>query len=112
MSSHAYSPSPRHLVEAHQQTEGKLKDQASRLLEVANISTKEEKLLHDKLDRVKGVEEANKEAKEGFSQAFGASVEEMVVSLESWGEEQGRVCGGIREGVGEQLQQRTADLAR
>merc|ERR1719369_889547 len=55
----------KHLVEKHQETEVKLKDQAKKLLEVAEVTTKEGKLLHDKLDRLKGIENCNKEAKEG-----------------------------------------------
>ena len=45
------------LLDLFPETEEKLAGQARQLLEVADVSTKESQLLHDKLDRLRGIEE-------------------------------------------------------
>ena len=99
-----------HLVGAHQETEVKLGEQARRLLEVADVSTKEGKLMHDKLDRLRNMEDENKMAKGEFNQAFAANVEEMVAVMESYGAGHKRDCSSLGQRLGGQLEERVAAL--
>ena len=100
----------KHLVEKHQETEVKLSGQARQLLEVADVSTKESQQLHDKLERLKGIEDGNRSAKTDFSQVFGANVEEILASLGSCGAAHAASCAGVRAKLGEQLGARLAAL--
>ena len=102
----------KHLVEKHQETEVKLKEQAKKLLQVADISTKEGKLLHDKLDRLKDMEDTNKAAKDDFSQVFCANMDEILVNMESYGAEHSKSCSELRTRLDEQLQSRSSTLTQ
>ena len=72
----------KHLVEKHVETEGALEDQAKMLLETSEVSSKDLKLVHDKLDRP--VEEINAEAKGEFKDTFQNSIEEIVQNMETY----------------------------
>ena len=100
----------KHLVEKHQETEVKLGGQAKKLLEVAEVTTKEGALLHDKLDRLKGVEEKNKEAKLDFKQVFSANIDELVEVMENHTTEQTNSCVTLRSKLKDQLKVRINNL--
>ena len=100
----------KHLVEKHQETEVKLGGQAKKLLEVAEVTTKEGALLHDKLDRLKGVEEKNKEAKLDFKQVFSANIDELVEVMENHTAEQTNSCATLRSKLQDQLKARINNL--
>ena len=93
----------KHLVEKHQETEVKLGGQAKKLLEVAEVTTKEGALLHDKLDRIKGVEQKNKEAKLDFKEVFSANIDELVEVMENHTTEQTNSCATLRSKLRDQL---------
>ena len=100
----------KHLVEKHQETEVKLGGQAKKLLEVAEVTTKEGALLHDKLDRLKRVEEKNKEAKLDFKQVFSANIDELVDVMENHTTEQTNSCATLRSKLKDQLEARINNL--
>ena len=100
----------KHLVEKHQETEVKLGGQAKKLLEVAEVTTKEGALLHDKLDRIKGVEEKNKEAKLDFKEVFSANIDELVEVMENHTAEQTNSCATLRSKLKDQLEARINNL--
>ena len=70
------------MVEKHVEPEGAWKDQAKMLLETSEVSSKDLKLVHDKLDRP--VEEINAEAKGEFKDTFQNSIEEIVQNMETY----------------------------
>merc|ERR1719410_1159015 len=100
----------KHLVEKHQETEVKLGGQAKKLLEVAEVTTKEGALLHDKLDRIKGVEQKNKEAKLDFKEVFSANIDELVEVMENHTAEQTNSCATLRSKLKDQLEARINNL--
>ena len=102
----------KHLVEKHQETEVKLGGQAKKLLEVADVTTKEGGLLHDKLDRLRGMEASNKEAKMDFKQVFSANVDELVEGMENHTAEQTNTCVNLRTKLNEQLEARISALSK
>merc|ERR1711990_1329010 len=102
----------KHLVEKHQETEVKLGSQAKKLLEVADVTTKEGGLLHDKLERLKGMEASNKEAKMDFKQVFSANVDELVEGMENHTAEQTSTCVNLRSKLNEQLEARISALSK
>ena len=102
----------KHLVEKHQETEVKLGGQAKKLLEVAEVTTKEGGLLHDKLERLKGMEASNKEAKMGFKQVFSANVDELVEGMENYTAEQTNACSNLRTKLNDQLETRIGALSK
>ena len=102
----------KHLVEKHQETEVKLGGQAKKLLEVADVTTKEGGLLHDKLDRLRGMEASNKEAKMDFKQVFSANVDELVEGMENHTAEQTNTCVNLRTKLNEQLEARIGALSK
>jgi len=102
----------KHLVEKHQETEVKLGSQAKKLLEVADVTTKEGGLLHDKLERLKGMEASNKEAKMDFKQVFSANVDELVEGMENHTAEQTSTCVNLRTKLNEQLEARISALSK
>ena len=102
----------KHLVEKHLETEVKLGGQAKKLLEVADVTTKEGGLLHDKLDRLRGMEASNKEAKMDFKQVFSANVDELVEGMENHTAEQTNTCVNLRSKLNEQLEARIGALSK
>jgi len=100
----------KHLVEKHQETEVKLGGQAKKLLEVAEVTTKEGAFLHDKLDRIKGVEQKNKEAKLDFKEVFSANIDELVEVMENHTTEQTYSCATLRSKLKDQLEARINNL--
>eukprot|EP00092_Neocalanus_flemingeri_P020555 GFUD01022268.1.p1 GENE.GFUD01022268.1~~GFUD01022268.1.p1 ORF type:complete len:1112 (-),score=327.91 GFUD01022268.1:215-3550(-) len=100
----------KHLVEKHVETEGTLKDQAKKLLETSEVSTKDLKLVHDKLDRLKTVEEMNAEAKGEFSETFQNSVQEIVQNLQAYGSGHEVDCSNLKEQLKLQLEARAEHL--
>ena len=60
----------KHLVDVHVKTERELGSQARVLLDVANISTNHVEKLHQKVDRVKQIEESNLKAASSFYHNF------------------------------------------
>merc|ERR1719361_811536 len=59
-----------HLKQKHIETEMKVTEQAKGLLNECNISTKENSMLHDKLDRLKNVQDSNDEIKAKFQSEY------------------------------------------
>ena len=94
----------KHLVEKHVETEGALEDQAKMLLETSEVSSKDLKLVHDKLDRLKTVEEINAEAKGEFKDAFQNSIEEIVQNLETYSSGHEVDCSNLQKQLKLQLQ--------
>ena len=70
-----------HLVEKHVETESKLKDQAKKLMETADMSSKDLKHIHDKMDRLKKLDAANSQSKETFSENFEVAIKDIVDNL-------------------------------
>jgi len=101
----------KHLVEKHAETEGALKDQAKKLLETAEVSSKDLKLVHDKLDRVKSVDEVNAAAKGEFKDSFQNNIQEIVQNLESYGSGHEEDCGKLQQQLRVQLQSRAEKLS-
>merc|ERR1712126_39342 len=99
-----------HLVEKHVETESKLKEQAKRLMETADHSTKDLKHLHDKLDRLKILDASNRESKEGFNEAFGVAVQDIVENLDNYGTGHEEECLKIQKQLGRHLQKRIDNL--
>jgi len=100
----------KHLVEKHVETEGKLKDQAKKLLETSEVSSKDLKIVHDKLDRLKTVEQVNASAKEDFNETFQNNVQEIVQNLESYGSGHEVDCANLQSQLKLQLQARAEQL--
>jgi len=100
----------KHLVEKHAETEGALKEQAKKLLDTAEVSSKELKLVHEKLDRQKKVDEVNASAKEEFKETFQNNMQEIVQSLDRYGSGHEEDCSKLQNQLRAQLQTRTEHL--
>jgi len=81
-----------HLVEKHVETELKLSGQASKLLTVSDQSAADLKLLHEKVERVKGVEDRNETVKEEFSTNFTHSVSDLLQRIVGFQSSHGEAC--------------------
>jgi len=102
----------KHLVEKHFETEVKLKEQANKLLEVSEVSTKDLRLLHDKLDRKKNIETDNKEAKGDFKENFNDAVTELKNCAKYFGEGHKSDCSQLQTQLGDELKMRVDQLDR
>ena len=100
-----------HLVEKHVETESKLKDQAKRLMETADMSSRDLKHIHDKMDRLKKLDAANFQSKETFSENFEVAVKDIVDNLETYGSGHEEECGKIKGKLGRQLERRIESLS-
>ena len=100
-----------HLVEKHVETESKLKDQAKRLMETADMSSRDLKHIHDKMDRLKKLDAANFQSKETFSENFEVAVKDIVDNLETYGSGHEEECGKIKGKLGRQLDRRIESLS-
>jgi len=100
----------KHLVEKHAETEGVLKDQAKKLLETAEVSSRDLKLVHEKLDRQKKVDEVNTIAKEEFKESFRNNIQEIVQNLDAYGAGHEEDCSKLQGELRVQLQSRTEHL--
>jgi len=101
----------KHLVEKHVETESKLKDQAKTLMDTADSSSKDLKHLHDKLDRMKTVDDANSLSKEEFNETFQIAVKDIVDNLDNYGTGHEDDCASIQRQLGRQFQRRTESLS-
>ena len=101
----------KHLVEKHVETESHLKEQANKLLETSEISSKDLKLVHDKLDRIKTVDEANLEAKGDFKVSFQHSVEEIMANLSRYGSGHEKDCSNLQRQLQTKLNLRVEKLS-
>ena len=101
----------KHLVEKHVETESSLKEQANKLLETSEISSKDLKLVHDKLDRIKMVDTANLEAKGDFKISFKNSVEEIIAKLATYGSGHEKDCSNIQRHLKTKLNSRVEKLS-
>ena len=101
----------KHLVEKHVETESSLKEQANKLLETSEISSKDLKLVHDKLDRIKMVDTANLEAKGDFKISFKNSVEEIIANLATYGSGHEKDCSNIQKHLKSKLNSRVEKLS-
>jgi len=100
-----------HLVEKHVETESKLKDQAKRLMETADMSSKDLKHIHDKMDRLKKLDAANSQSKETFSENFEVAIKDIVDNLGTYGSGHEEECGKIKGKLGRQLDRRIESLS-
>ena len=73
-----------HLVEKYVETETALKDQAKTLMETVDLSNKDLTNLHNKLDRLKSVENFNEDSKKSFHEVFQVAVRNIVQKLENY----------------------------
>ena len=101
-----------HLVEKHVETESKLKEQSKRLMETADMSSKDLKHIHDKLDRLKNIDAANAQSKEEFNETFETAINDVVENLETYGNGHEEECQKIRKHLGRQLQKRIDNLSK
>ena len=101
-----------HLVEKHVETESKLKEQAKRLMETADMSSKDLKHIHDKLDRLKNIDATNAQSKEEFNETFETAINDVVENLETYGNGHEEECQKIRKHLGRQLQKRIDNLGK
>ena len=72
------------LVKEHVKTETLLKEQANQLLETSEASATDLKLVHDKLERLKVVENANTQVRGEFKASFASSVDELASNLDAY----------------------------
>jgi len=100
----------KHLVDKHVETEGVLKEQAKKLLETSEVSSKDLKLVHDKLDRLKTVDEVNASAKDQFKVSFQNSIEDIVQNLDAYGVGHEEDCTKLQLQLSTQLQTRADHL--
>ena len=73
-----------HLVEKYMETEATLKDQAKNLMETVDLTNKDLSQIHNKLDRLKSVEDFNTEKKKSFHENFQVSVRNIIESVERY----------------------------
>ena len=100
----------KHFVEKHVETEVALKGQAKKLLETSEVSSKDLKLVHDKSDRLKIVEEINAEVKGEFKDTFQNSFEEIVQNLETYGSGHKTDCSNLQQQLKLHLKTRAEHL--
>jgi len=100
----------KHLVEKHVETESKLKDQAKMLMETADSSSKDLKHLHDKLDRMKLVDDENSLSKEEFNETFHIAVNDIVDNLDNYGNGHESECNSIQRQLCRQVERRVDSL--
>ena len=98
------------LVKEHVKTETLLKEQANLLLETSEASSNDLKLVHDKLERLKVVENANTQARGEFKASFASSVDELTSNMDAY--EAGHVegCRNIQKKLKEQLRIRGENI--
>merc|ERR1719282_965295 len=100
-----------HLVEKHAETESKLKDQAKKLMETADMSSKDLKYIYDKMDRLKKLDAANTQTKETFSENFEVAIKDIVDNLGTYESGHEEECGKIKGKLGRQLDRRIESLS-
>ncbi|XP_061389996.1 kinesin-like protein Klp61F [Musca vetustissima] len=76
------------LLESHAKTEEVLKDQATQILEVADIATKDTEALHETIDRRKDVDVKIQTACERFAERMNENFDHMDESLKQYEEKQ------------------------
>ena len=99
-----------YLVERHVETESKLTEQAKRLLETVDMSSKDLKHIHDKLDRLKKVDSVNTQSKEEFSSTFNLACQDIMDNLDNYGSGHQDDCGNVIKMLSKQLDKRSCDL--
>jgi len=88
-----------HLVEKYVETEVTLKEQAKTLMETVDLTNKDLTNIHNKLDRLKSVEEFNEDSKKSFHENFQDAVRNVVDSLEKYEVGQKEKCEDLQENI-------------
>jgi len=99
------------LVKEHVKTETLLKEQADLLLETSEASSNDLKLVHDKLERLKVVENVNSQVKGEFKASFASSVDELARNLDAYEEGHVEGCRNIQDKLKEQLRIRVENIS-
>ena len=76
----------------HKQTEGKLGQQAWKLVFINDEFEQDLEKLHNKLSKVKYIEGDNKDTKSDFTPFLEVMVGQMCEMVDMWGEEHGASC--------------------
>jgi len=100
----------KHLVDKHVETELRLSQQAKKLLAVSDEASADLKLLHEKLDRGRTVEQSNEEAKDQFLTTFNASIAEMLVRLNEFRARHADSCASLATNLTSQLSEGRAAM--
>jgi len=99
-----------HIVSKHMQTEGKLGQQARKLLIVNDDFEEDLEKLHDKLHKVKDIEVDNKGTKSDFSSSLETMVGGLCLKVDKWGKEHETSCNQLGGSLREELASRREQL--
>ena len=99
-----------HLVSKHMQTEGKLGQQARKLVIVNDKFEQALEKLHNKHSNVKDIEGDNKHTKSDFTSSLEVMVGQMCDKVDRWGEEQEASCNQLGGNLKDQLAERIGQL--
>eukprot|EP00090_Calanus_glacialis_P016225 TRINITY_DN25444_c0_g1_i1.p1 TRINITY_DN25444_c0_g1~~TRINITY_DN25444_c0_g1_i1.p1 ORF type:complete len:1065 (-),score=410.75 TRINITY_DN25444_c0_g1_i1:108-3302(-) len=99
-----------HLVSKHMQTEGKLGQQARKLVIVNDEFEQDLEKLHNKLSKVKDIEGDNKDTKSDFTSSLEVMVGQMCEKVDRWGEEHETSCNQLGGNLKDQLAERRGQL--
>ena len=97
------------LVKKHLETECKLSKQAELLLAVSDEATRDLDKVHNKIDRMKIIEETNFASADEFHLDYQARHKRMESLVESHVAAQTKFCSDMRTGLGEKLDQRSEE---
>ena len=90
----------------HKQTEGKLGQQAWKLVFMNDEFEQDLEKLHNKLSKVKYIEGDNKDTKSDFTPFLEVMVGQMCEKVDMWGEEHGASCNLLGGNLKDQLAER------
>ncbi|XP_073840477.1 kinesin-like protein at 61F [Musca autumnalis] len=85
------------LLESHAKTEEVLKDQATQILEVADIATKDTEALHETIDRRKDVDVKIQTACERFAERMNENFDQMDETLREYQGKQNNLARGVED---------------
>ena len=85
-----------HLVEKYTETEATLKEQAKTLMDTVDLTNKDLSNIHNKLDRLKSVEDFNTDSKKTFHENFQVKVRNIVDKIEKYEAGQQENCENLQ----------------
>ena len=99
-----------HLVTKHMETEGRLGQQARKLVVVNDELDEDLGKLHQKLSKLSGIEKENTSVKETFMAKLDVMVDDVCLKVDTWGGEHEARCTKLSRNLSQQLTQRTQQL--
>jgi len=100
-----------HLVSKHVETEHKLGLQAKKLLVGCDDMDTDLDKLHNKLDKVKTIDDDNEEAKKSFEIEFEEIVSKFNTKIEKFGEEHEQSCATLKKNLKIELDERSTQIS-